>query len=147
MYFISTSSLRCIWRELYPSRDFLGQSLVSSLASDCPRNWARRVNRGGWCIRPETLDHRILVNLHAPPCCAIVGDLGSRTTVLTQLPGQGVTTELKRMKKKRKKKKKRRNASHSPESLPRFHGLMTFLRPLVAGQKDALWSLAAAFLR
>lgn len=78
------------------------------------------------------------MNLHAPPCCATVGDLGSRTTVLTQLPGQGVTTELKRMKKKKEEEEEAEKREPLSESLPRFHGLMTFLRPLVAGQKDAL---------
>lgn len=69
----------------------------------------------------------------------------SGTTVLTQLPGQGVTTGLKRTKWRERKKREEETEKREPlsESLPRFHGLMTFLRPLVAGQKDVLWSLAA----
>lgn len=46
----------------------------------------------------------------------------SGTTVLTQLPGQGVTTGLKRTERrgKKRRKKKRRNVSHSRRAFPGF---------------------------
>jgi len=75
----------------------------------------------------------------------------SGTTVLTQLPGQGVTTRRdwkERLKRKRKKKKKRRNASRSRRAFPGFTvWWLFFATSCVVEQKDALWSLAAAFLR
>lgn len=81
------------------------------------------------------------MDLHAPPCCATVGDLGHNgpdTVTWSGRYGGGIKKNEKRRKKKKKKKKKSEKREPLSESLPRFHGLMTFLRPLVAGQKRSL---------
>jgi len=85
------------------------------------------------------------VDLHAPPCCATVGDLGHNGP--DTVTWSGCYGIKKNEKEKKKKKKKRRNVSHSRRAFPGFTVWWLFLRPLVAGQKDAFWSLAAAFLR
>jgi len=69
-------------------------------------------------IRPETLDHRILVDLHAPPCCATVGDLGHNGPDTVTWSGR--YDGIKKNEERTKKKKKRRNVSHSRRAFPGF---------------------------
>jgi len=76
------------------------------------------------------------VDLHAPPCCATVGDLGHNGP--DTVTWSGCYGGIKKNEEEKKKEEEAEKREPFSESLPRFHGLMTFLRPLVAGQKDAL---------
>lgn len=91
----------------------------------------------------ETLDDRNLADRSALVCCATAGDLehsGPDTVTWS-----GRYDGIKRNGRGKKEEVEKREPLS--KTLPWLHGLMTFLRPLVAGQKGRLRFFTVAFLR